>query len=212
MAKGDMEKAKQHFKKAVEKDPYMMSPHLVLTDIYFQEKNVDQVIAHYENALSENPKFMPGYMILGSIYERQGEEEKAEAVYRKALEIESDFVPAANNLAFNLAERGVNVEEALQLAEQAKEKRPDDPFVLDTLGWVYFLLGHYGQATAHLEKSVSKMPDNPSFNYHLGKAYYKNNQHDKARAYLSKVLELDPKSKDAADVQRIFEGYRSLEG
>ena len=211
-AKGEMEKAKQHFVKAIENDPYLMSSHLALTDIYYKEENVGQVITHYENTLNENPKFLPGYMILGSIYERQDQPEKAEIIYRKVLEIEKDFAPAANNLAFNLAERGVNIEEALQLAEQAKEKRPDDPFVLDTLGWICYLLGHHGQAIAHLEKSVSLMPDNPSFNYHLGKAYYKSKQHDKARAHLSKVLELAPKSKDAADARRIFKEYRSLEG
>ena len=149
-------------------------------------------------------------MVLGGIYDKRGETEKAEALYRKALKIKEDFAPAANNLAYNLAERKINLNEAMQFAEIAKQKRPEDPVVLDTLGWVYYLLGHHAKAIPHLAKSVDRMPDNPLFQYHLGKAYHKNEQLDMARASLEKVLTLDPSFKEADDIRNILESYRSL--
>ena len=210
LTKGEVDQAEVHFKRAIELDINLVSSHMVLTQIYMREKKVDQVIAHFESALKKNPKLLAGYMVLGGIYDKRGETEKAEALYRKALKIKEDFAPAANNLAYNLAERKINLNEAMQFAEIAKQKRPEDPVVLDTLGWVYYLLGHHAKAIPHLAKSVDRMPDNPLFQYHLGKAYHKNEQLDMARASLEKVLTLDPSFKEADDIRNILESYRSL--
>ena len=210
LTKGAPDQAKAHFKRAIELDIHLVSSHMALTRIYMQENKVDQVIAHFEAALEKNPNLLAGYMVLGGIYDRRGEKEKAEILYRKALEIKEDFAPAANNLAYNLAERKINLSEAMQFAEIAKQKRPEDPVVLDTLGWVYYLLGHHAKAIPHLAKSVDRLPDNPLFHYHLGKAYHKNEQPEMARASLEKVLTLDPSFKEAEDIRNILESYRSL--
>ena len=54
------------------------------------------------------------------------------------LEIRKDFAPAANNVAWVLAEHGGNIDEALNWAQVAKEKMPQDPSIMDTLGWIYY--------------------------------------------------------------------------
>ena len=78
-------------------------------------------------------------MTLGMIHESKGDLQSAEKYYRKALEIKRDYAPAANNLAFILADKRISIDEAARLAELAKAKRPRDPIVLDTLGWVYYM-------------------------------------------------------------------------
>ena len=71
------------------------------------------------------------------IYEKQKRYDKSEAHYRSALEVNPGFAATANNLAFYLANQNKEIDEALRLARMAKEKLPNSPYVMDTLGWVW---------------------------------------------------------------------------
>jgi Flp pilus assembly protein TadD len=81
------------------------------------------------------------------------------------------LVPAANNLAWIYSEYGGDKEKALQLAQMAKERAPDDPRISDTLGWILYKRGVYQPALALLKESAAKLPDNPQVQYHLGMVY-----------------------------------------
>ena len=92
---------------------------------------------------------------------------------KKRWSADPDNVVAKNNLAWVYAEHGGNIDVALKLAEEAKEKAPDDPTITDTLGWIYVKKGSYEAAIANLRNSVAKNPHDPNGLYHLGTAYYK---------------------------------------
>ena len=177
---------------------------MALAKIYIIEKKLDQAITQYEAILSKNPKYLAAYMALGTIYDQQDDGEKAETYYRKALEIKSDFAPAANNLAWNLAERGGNIDEALGFAQVAKEQMPDNGAVMDTLGWIYYLKGSYLNAIAEFQDSLTQNPDNPVINLHLGLAYYKNKQPRKAKEFLDKALNINQNFKGAEEARNIL--------
>jgi tetratricopeptide (TPR) repeat protein len=204
-AEMDTEKALQSYKRAIEIEPNVFEPYVALARIYAQQGKLDETISQFEAALSKNPNYLGGYMALGTIYDQKGEREKAENYYRKALGINKDFAPAANNLAWNLAVRGRNVDEALGFARVAKERMPKNPAVMDTLGWIYYLKGNYLSAIAELQDGVELAPDNPAINYHLGLAYYKNKQPDGAKEFLEKALELDSNFKGADDARKILD-------
>ena len=171
---------------------------------YARRKSYDQAISQYEAILKKNPEYLAAYMALGTIYDQQNDNEKAEAYYRKALEIKSDFAPAANNLAWNLAEKGGNIDEALGFAQIAKEQIPDNAAVMDTLGWIYYLKGSYLNAIAEFQDSLSQNPDNPVINLHLGLAYYKNKQPHKAKEFLDKALNMNQNVKGAEEARSIL--------
>lgn len=206
LAKQDAEKAKEHFERAIETDPNLLASYASLASLYYKENRLPEAIAQYEAALKKNPNYLAGYMALGVLHDQGGEGEKAEAYYRKALEIRRDFGPAANNLAWNLADRGKNIDEALSYAQLAKEQMPKNAAAMDTLGWIYFLKGAYGSAISELHDSLELAPDNPDINHHLGLAYYKSGQPEKAKGYLEKALELDAKFKGAAEARKLLEG------
>jgi tetratricopeptide (TPR) repeat protein len=205
-AKEDIEEALHSFEMAIETDPNILASYMALARSYGRLGRFNEAIAQYETVLSKSPNYLAGYMALGTIYEQQGNLEKAEAYFRKALEINKDFAPAANNLAWNLAEKGGNIDEALSLAQIAKEKMPKNSTVMDTLGWIYYLKGSYLNAIAELQDSVELAPNNPVINYHLGLAYHKNNQQDEAGTFLKKALELAPDFKGAEEARSILEG------
>lgn len=159
-----------HYAEAIRIAPNITAPYAVLAKLYLQEERTDEAIAQYEAVLEKNPDNLPGYMALGTINEKQGDGEKAESYYRKALEINPKFAPAANNLAWHLADRGENIDEALGFARTAKEQLPESPGAMDTLGWICYLNGSYLNAIAELQDSLELEPDNPIINYHMGRA------------------------------------------
>ena len=209
LAKEDLAKARRHFEKAIEADPNRLSPYLALARIYVREEKLDGAISKLEAILSNNPNYLVGHMALGAIYDQEGDPEKAEAYYRRALDIKGDFGPAANNLAWNLAEKGGNIDEALGFAQIAKEQMPKSAAVMDTLGWIYYLKGIYLNAISELQDSVEIAPNNPVINYHLGLAYYKNKQPDAAREFLEKALEIDQNFKGAEGARSLLKGIKA---
>jgi tetratricopeptide (TPR) repeat protein len=129
--------------------------------------------------------------MLGIIFSLQKEWDLAEQHYRKALEANPKFTPAANNLAYLLAEQEKNLADALRFASLASNLSPEDYRILDTLGWVYVKMGMYDQAIRTLTESLGHAPDNPTILYHLGIAYYKSGAAAQAEAKLKQALNID---------------------
>jgi tetratricopeptide (TPR) repeat protein len=181
-----------------------MRSYLALARIYLSEKKQDKAIEQYQKIIEKNPKQAGAHMMLGMIYEYQKKNDLSEDHYRKALVINPDFVPAANNLAYMLAEKGGNLDEALEFAKKAKEKAPEEGNIMDTLGWVYYKKGLYESAISEFLDCVEKMPDNPIVYYHLGLAYYKNGNIEKARAQLEKSLKISKTYPGADDAKKML--------
>ena len=78
---------------------------------------------------------------------------------------------------------------------------PEEPGVMDTLGWIYYKMGDNNQAIALLEKVISSVPNDPVFNYHFGMALYKSGRLDEAREKL----------KIAIDSNKSFKGREEAE-
>ena len=123
-----------------------------------------------------------------------------------ALDINPDFSLAANNLAYLLAKQDKNMNKALSLAQKAKEKLPDDPKIMDTLGFVYYKKGLYDSAIAEFSDSLDKIPDNAMVRFHLGMTYYNKGDKDRAKAELKKALDLDQKFDKADEARHILKG------
>ena len=153
----------------------------------------EKAIGEYNAAIKKDPNSLPAHMGLGIIYELQKKPDKAKEFYQKALKVNPKFAPAANNLAYLYAERGENIDEALNLAQSAKEQFPDDPHISDTLGWVYYKKNIFSRAIVYLNEAVEKLKDSPTVHFHLGMAYYKNGDKENAKKELKRALELDSK-------------------
>jgi Flp pilus assembly protein TadD len=143
-------------------------------------------------------------MGLGILYDSRKEYDKAREYYQKVLKINPRFPPAANNLAYLYAERGGNIDEALHLAQSAKQQVPDDPHISDTLGWVYYKKNIFSRAIVYLKEANEKIRDNPVMKYHLGMAYYRNGDKENAKKELKRALELDPKFSGAEEARATF--------
>ena len=180
--------AEAAYLRAIELDPRLPGPYLELARLYGAGGRYDQALTKTDEALKANPRNLGALMLAGTLHERKGDTTKAEASYAKALDVNPRFAPAANNLAYLLAERGAEMERALQLAQTAKEVAPDDPHIADTLGWILYKRGVYPRAVALLKEGAAKLPEHPVIQYHLGMAAYKAGDRDTARTALASAV------------------------
>ncbi|HET6619578.1 MAG TPA: tetratricopeptide repeat protein [Dongiaceae bacterium] len=116
----------------------------------------------------------------------------AEKDFQKALELSPDEPYVLNYLAYSWVERRERLDQALPMLEKAVSQRPEEGFIVDSLGWAHFMLGKYPQAVEELERAVSLAPTDPVLNEHLGDAYWKVGRHQEARFQWSRALSFDP--------------------
>jgi tetratricopeptide (TPR) repeat protein len=141
-------------------------------------------------------------MLLGVVFDTKGEYAKAKEHYEAVLRIDPKFGPAANNLAWIEAEHGGSLDRAVQLAQVAEEKMPQDPSVADTLGWIYYKMNTFSRAVTSLEEAREKLGENPVVRYHLGMAYFKSGKPEAAAAELKKALELSSHFEGADEARK----------
>jgi pentatricopeptide repeat protein len=205
LARGETEKARQHFEKAIASGPDVIAPRMALAELNSREKQFDTAITQYEAVLALNPNYLPACMALGDTHYIRGEKKKAEKYYRQALVIEGAYGPAANNLAFLLSSDDNKLREALDFANIAEKKMPQDANAKDTLGWIQYRMGNYYVAITEFERSLSLNPNAALTHYHLGLAYYKNSEFDKARKQFRKALKLDPGFEGASEAKTLLD-------
>jgi tetratricopeptide (TPR) repeat protein len=128
-------------------------------------------------------------LMLGEVENRAGKIPEAIARYREVAGMDGANRIALNNLAYLLAREDPDA--ALAYAKKAAEIAPDDPAVLDTLGWVYYRKGFYRQALSNLQNAVVK-GDTPLRRYHMAMAYFKLGNSEEGQKALDAALLADP--------------------
>jgi tetratricopeptide (TPR) repeat protein len=196
--------AEESFQKALKENPNFLRPYYALGRLYLMERKEDKAIDQYKTILKKNPKQTGPHMLLGTIYDMQKRFDLSEKHYRAALDINPDFTPAANNLAYLLVIQDKDINEALELARQAKGKLPNDPNVMDTLGLVFYKKGLYDSAIGEFSDSLEKIPNNAIVHYHLGLAYHKKGDDHRARTALEKALSLNDNFDEADKAREIL--------
>ncbi len=109
----------------------------------------------------------------GIALERSKRWKAAEADFLRALEFRPDEPRVLNYLGYSWIDQGINLERARKMIEKAVEKRPNDGYVVDSLGWAFYRLGRYDEAVKYLERAVELRPQDPIINDHLGDAYWR---------------------------------------
>jgi tetratricopeptide (TPR) repeat protein len=138
------------------------------------------------------------YYVRGIAYERGGEWEKAEPDLKKALELNPDQPSVLNYLGYSWIDMDMHLDEALGMIEKAVEARPQDAYIIDSLGWAFYKLGRLDEAVETLERAVSILPNDPEINDHLGDAYWKVGREREARFQWNIATSVDAVGKVAA--------------
>jgi len=141
----------------------------------------------------------------GIALERSKQWDRAEADFRKALELEPDQPLVLNYLGYSWVEMRHNLAEAQAMIEKAVDQRPEDGYIVDSLGWVLYRLGKFAEAVPHLERAVELRPVDPVINDHFGDGLWMVGRHTEARFQWKRALSFEPEEKDAERIRRKLE-------
>jgi len=188
----DMRRAEASFQKAISLQPLLSAAHNDLARLYVIEGRTAEAIQKLEGTIKLNPENTGAHLSLARVYGQSGDYKKAILLYENILKKEPSLWVAVNDLAFLLSEYGnsrKDLNRALELALQARKQRPDEPAVLDTLGWIYYKKGDANTALGLIENAGGKNPRSPVINYHLGMVYQKLGKKAEAKEHLRKALQ-----------------------
>jgi len=161
----------------LKRDPSNYSAVVTLGNIYRSNEDYKNAGATYEKAIAqlaapakENWRV---FYFAGISYERQKDWPKAEKYFRRALELSPGEPSVLNYLGYSMIEKRVNLAEAMDMVKKAVESKPNDGYIVDSLGWAYYQLADYEQAVVHLERAVELLPADPIIGEHLGDVYWR---------------------------------------
>lgn len=159
--------------------------------VYHRLDRYEESIPVLQKMTTARPELpVPGFL-LGAAYERTGQTDKAIAEFQRILKLEPDFHAALNYLGYTFAEKGENLNEALDLTRRAVSLDPDNGSYVDSLGWTYYQLGRYDQARGYLERASRLEPEDATLQEHLGDVYVALGQKERAREAYRRAVELD---------------------
>jgi len=159
--------------------------------------------AALEEATVIGPNLVGPLLQLAQLHELTGESDRAMQRYRRVLELQPKNAMALNNLAYRLAIDNRAYGEALPLARQAAILAPDNPAVLDTVGWIEHLLGNHQEAARLFTKALRHGPQSAEIHLHAAVVYAASGAMAAAEKQLTNALNLDPSLSDRDDVRAL---------
>ena len=200
------DEAEALLRKLMDEDKTDISAAQQLGQLLRSNKKFDEAAKVYGVAIDRlgtlEPEDWQLFYYRGISYERAKQWPPAEKDFQKALELSPDEPYVLNYLAYTWVERREKLDQALGMLEKAVSQRPEEGFIIDSLGWAHFMLGRYPEAVEELERAVALAPTDPVLNDHLGDAYWKVGRHQEARFQWSRALSFDPEPDQAPKLQQ----------
>jgi Flp pilus assembly protein TadD len=178
---------------------------IAMGDLLRGKERFAEAVVAYDKAMARIGALEPRHWALlysrGIALERSKQWARAETDFLKALELNPDQPYVLNYLGYSWVEHGINLDKALTMIETAVKLRPEDGYIVDSMGWVLFRLGRYAEAVPHLERAVELRPSDPTINDHLGDAYWRVGRENEARFQWDRALVLKPSPEEAREIQ-----------
>jgi Flp pilus assembly protein TadD len=162
-------------------------------DLLRNAKDVAGVYALLTKALAAHPGSTDLLYDHAMAAEQVGQLDVVEKDLRQLLKLQPNHVQALNALGYTWADHNVRLAEALTLLQQALKLSPNDPFVLDSMGWLQYRLGNFKDAVDYLQRAYSQRRD-PEIAAHLGEVMWAQGQHDAARQVWQDSLKEAPEN------------------
>jgi tetratricopeptide (TPR) repeat protein len=145
------------------------------------------------------------YYYRGICEERTKQWDKAEADMRKALDLQPEQPHVLNYLGYSWIDQGVNLDEGMKMIKRAVDQRPDDGYIVDSLGWAHYRIGNYEEAVKTLERAIDLKPEDPTINDHLGDAYWRVGRSLEAKFQWVHARDLKPEPEDLPKIESKIE-------
>ena len=165
-----------------------------VANFYKNAKKYNEAIKYYSliiNSLDENSALKSDLLYRrGGSYERLKDYKNADKDLLHSLKIKPNDAYVLNYLAYSWLERDYKIDEAMQMLEKAYASESNDPYIIDSIGWAYYLIDDFVKAEQFLKRAVELMPEDPIVNDHYGDTLWKLDRKIQARYFWSMVLEM----------------------
>jgi tetratricopeptide (TPR) repeat protein len=200
------DEAKQRLNKLIADNGSDQEAIMALGNILRARKAFNECSTVYSKGVANiaNPE-RPNWLIFyfrGICYERDKKWDLAEADLKQALKLFPDQPHVLNYLGYSWIDQGNNLDEGMKMIRRAVEQRPDDGYIVDSLGWAYYRVGNYEEAVKHLERAVELKPEDPTINDHLGDAYWKTGRTLEANFQWSHARDLKPEPEELVKIKQ----------
>ena len=191
----EISRANQHLSNIRQRFPSQAERlYMLESELLIKHKYLDQAERVLTAALAERPSSSNLLYARAMLNERRNMLELSELDLRSIIKYDPNNATALNALGYTLADRTDRYQEAYQLISQALNLRPDDPAVIDSMGWVQYRLGNLEEAILRLRQAMKAFPDH-EIAAHLGEVLWKSGNTQGARTVWAEGLSLEPNSK-----------------
>lgn len=177
---------------------------MALGNIERSRKKFEDCSKTYTKAIDVTGTDKPNWVMFyfrGICEERSKQWPSAEADLKKALELQPEQAHVLNYLGYSWIDQGTNLTEAMAMIQRAVDQRPDDGFIVDSLGWAYYRIGDYDNAVKTLERAIDLKPEDPTINDHLGDAYWRNGRKLEAQFQWAHARDLKPEADELPKIE-----------
>ncbi len=199
------DEAKKRLERLVAEHPKDTEAIMALGNILRGRKNFAECADVYSKAIANVPVPEKANWVMfyfrGICYERSKQWPAAEADLKKALELFPDQPLVLNYLGYSWVDQGEHLDDGMNMIRRAVEQRPDDGYIVDSLGWANYRIGNYDEAVKDLERAVELKPDDPTINDHLGDAYWRVGRVLEAHFQWSHAKDLQPEPEDLPKIE-----------
>ncbi len=206
---GRSEEAMRHLEALVARQPRDIDALSALGNVQRARKLYKESAETYSRVIAQVPEPKRGdwtlFYFRGIAYERSKQWPKAEADFKQALELFPDQPLVLNYLGYSWVDQGINLADGEKLLRRAVDLRPEDGYIIDSLGWVHYRLGRYEEAVRELERAVDLRPGDPVINDHLGDAYWRVGRKLEAYFQWNHARDLNPEPEDLERILKKIE-------
>ena len=205
-----VDEAKGLLERLAQTDPTDIRALEALGNIMRGRKRYQEAADYYSRAIAiigakPDKKHWTFFYARGTCYERIKRWPLAETDLQKAMQLAPDQPLVLNYLGYSWVDQNRNLKQGLALIEKAVSLKPDDGYIVDSLGWAHFRMGNFKEAVKYLEKAVELKPEDPVLNDHLGDAFWRVGRELEARFQWSQALTLKPEPEDVEKIKRKVE-------
>ncbi len=208
---GRRDQAITHLENALAQDPENAEFMIYLGYYHEEAERYADAERYLLKAIEKVPDSEQALFRLGVVYDKMKRKDDCIEIMQRVIALNDEHANALNYLGYTYAELGINLDEAEALVRRALALRPDDGYITDSLGWVFYQQGRYEEALKWLLKALALVPDDPVINEHVGDAYLKLGNQSQALEYYKKSRSLHDEDRERQKIQTKIDGLEALE-
>ncbi|SDO79925.1 tetratricopeptide repeat protein [Desulforhopalus singaporensis] len=193
-------------------DDQIVSPlfFALLSSLYQERDEPDKAVEILKEGVLRYPDDPQILFEYGLLLEKTGRHQVAMKTMQQVLKLQADHAEALNFIGYTWADNNVNLDKALEYIEKANRLKPDNGFIIDSLGWVYFRLGRYREAEEAFQHSLTLESGDPNIYEHLGRVYQVQDKHSQALEMFQRAVELFGKNAKKKKLEKEIEALKQL--